>query len=81
MPESSEEPTYEVALSRLESLLDAMEEGQIPLGALVEKFAEGNQLLKVCERRLQEAELKIEQLSSGEGSPSFAPIDLPRDES
>ena len=39
-----------------------MESGDVPLAELLAKFEDGSRLLKVCEARLKEAELKIEQL-------------------
>ncbi len=39
-----------------------MESGEVPLAELLAKFEEGTKLLKVCEGRLKDAELKIEQL-------------------
>lgn len=81
MAKTIEALPYEEALSRLESLLEAMEEGEVPLAVLVEKFAEGNQLLEVCEQRLREAELKIEKLK-GDGEPgSFETVDPSEDNS
>ncbi len=57
-----------------------MESGQVPLAELLSKFEDGNKLLKICETRLKDAELKIEQLSkqkdalvpfgSGDSAPS-----------
>jgi len=41
-----------------------MEEGQIPLEELVNKFEEGQTLLKNCTIRLKCAELKIEKLKT-----------------
>ncbi len=55
--------TFEAALERLEAIVESMESGQVPLAELMAKFEEGNALLKVCEGRLKEAELKIEQLA------------------
>lgn len=55
--------TFEDALARLESIVESMEAGQVPLAELLAKFEEGNTLLKVCEARLKDAELKIEQLA------------------
>lgn len=75
MSDITEDMPYEVALARLETLLDAMEEGAVPLAELVEKFGEGNQLLKLCEQRLQEAELKVEKLTARDGEPAFETID------
>ena len=39
-----------------------MESGEVPLAELLAKFEEGTKLLKICETRLKDAELKIEQL-------------------
>jgi exodeoxyribonuclease VII small subunit len=59
---SSEQPSFEDALSRLEAIVESMEAGDVPLADLIARFEQGTQLLKVCEGRLQEAELRIEQL-------------------
>ena len=43
-----------------------------PLAELLAKYEDGTQLLKVCENRLKEAELKIEQLKKQkDGSAAF----------
>ena len=55
--------TFEDALGRLESIVESMESGQVPLAELLAKFEEGNTLLRACEVRLKDAELKIEQLA------------------
>ena len=54
--------SFEAALGKLETIVDAMESGDVPLAELLAKFEEGSKLLKVCESRLKDAELKIEQL-------------------
>jgi len=54
--------SFETALGQLESIVESMESGDVPLAELLAKFEEGNLLLKVCETRLKDAELKIEQL-------------------
>ncbi|NBB80440.1 MAG: exodeoxyribonuclease VII small subunit [Verrucomicrobia bacterium] len=64
MPAKEEEtPSFEASLERLESLIQAMENGDIPLADLVAKFEEGSKLLKQCQSQLKQAELKIEQLN------------------
>lgn len=45
-----------------------MESGDIPLAELVEKFEEGSKLVKVCEDRLKQAELRITKLRQKESS-------------
>lgn len=54
--------SFEAALGKLESIVEAMESGDVPLAKLLAKFEEGSKLLKTCEARLKDAELKIEQL-------------------
>ncbi|MCC5022286.1 MAG: exodeoxyribonuclease VII small subunit [Candidatus Synoicihabitans palmerolidicus] len=67
------EPSFEEALAQLETIVDAMEGGDVPLAELLAKFEAGTQLLKQCESRLQHAELKIEQLKQQkDGKVSFA---------
>lgn len=62
MESSSDQPSFEDALNRLEAIVESMEAGDVPLADLIARFEQGTQLLKVCEGRLQEAELRIEQL-------------------
>lgn len=63
MPKKNDTLTFEDALERLESILESMESGDTPLADLVAKFEEGSTLLKVCQEKLKEAELKIEKLN------------------
>jgi exodeoxyribonuclease VII small subunit len=71
-PEAS--PSFEQALSRLEAVVEAMEAGDIPLSELLAKFEEGSKLLKICETRLKEAELKIEILKKQKNGDALAPF-------
>ncbi len=70
MPKKPENLTFENALERLENILEAMEEGDTPLAELIAKFEEGSKLLKTCQEKLQEAELKIEKLTVETGELS-----------
>ena len=71
--------TFEAALEKLEGIVDAMEAGDVPLAELLAKFEEGNKLLKVCETRLKDAELKIEQLKKSTDGAAFAKFETGRD--
>lgn len=72
--------TFEAAIGRLESIVESMEAGDVPLADLLLKFEEGSKLLKVCESRLRDAELKIEQLKKQkDGSLAFEKFDAVRD--
>ena len=75
------ELAFEDALARLEAIVDAMESGDVPLAELIAKFEEGTKLLKTCESRLKDAELKIEQLTqSKDGEPVFTAFETPASE-
>jgi exodeoxyribonuclease VII small subunit len=72
--------SFETALEKLESIVESMESGEIPLAELLAKFEEGTRLLKVCESRLKDAELKIEQLKKQkDGSLTFDKFETDRD--
>ena len=63
MTTKKEKPSFEKSVERLESLIQAMENGDTPLADLVAKFEEGSKLLNHCRVQLKEAELKIEKLN------------------
>jgi exodeoxyribonuclease VII small subunit len=71
--------SFEAALGKLESIVEAMESGDVPLADLLAKFEEGTKLLKVCEARLKDAELKIEQLKKQkDGKVAFEKFETTR---
>jgi exodeoxyribonuclease VII small subunit len=71
--------SFEDALAKLEAIVESMESGDVPLAELLAKFEEGTRLLKLCEGRLKEAELKIEQLKKQkDGTVSFDQFDTER---
>ncbi len=60
---------FEDALKKLETIVSTMEGEDLPLETLLAKYEEGTRLAKVCQTKLAEAELKIQQLertSAGE---------------
>lgn len=60
---------FEEALKKLEGIVESMESEELPLEELLAKYEEGTQLAKICQAKLAEAELKIQQLektASGE---------------
>ena len=66
------QPSFEDALTKLETIVESMETGDVPLAELLAKFEEGNQLLKICETRLKTAELKIEELKKSKDGITFS---------
>jgi exodeoxyribonuclease VII small subunit len=71
--------SFETALSKLETIVESMETGEVPLADLLAKFEEGNKLLKHCESRLKEAELKIEQLKKERDGVVFTKFETERE--
>ena len=55
-------PPFEEALKKLEAIVEAMESGDLPLETLLARYEEGSRLAKICQAKLAEAELKIQQL-------------------
>ena len=73
--------SFETALGKLEAIVESMESGDVPLAELLAKFEDGSKLLKVCEARLKDAELKIEQLKKQKnGTVAFEKFETTRED-
>jgi exodeoxyribonuclease VII small subunit len=59
---SAKTPPFEEALKKLEGIVEAMESDDLPLETLLAKYEEGSKLVKLCQEKLADAELKIQQL-------------------
>jgi exodeoxyribonuclease VII small subunit len=66
--------SFEQALERLEAIVDAMEDGRTPLAELLQRYEEGTRLLKICEARLQTAELRLEVLKKTREAVTLEPF-------
>lgn len=62
----NKEPSFEEALSNLEAIVEAMEDGNVPLAELVQKYSEASSLLARCRSCLDEAAMTVEKLSNTE---------------
>ena len=70
-------PPFEEALKKLEGIVEAMESDELPLETLIARFEEGTRLAKICQEKLAEAELKIQQLEkNADGEMKLKPLDL-----
>ena len=66
----------EKALADLESLVDELESGDLPLEKAMKKFEEGIKLTRSCQAALKDAEQKVEiLLKSAGGQESFEEFD------
>ncbi len=62
-----EEITFEDAMKRLESIVEMLGEGNLSLDDSLKMFEEGMELCKFCNKKLDEAEYKVEKLMEREG--------------
>lgn len=53
---------YEKAYDRLETIVTRLEQEEAPLDELVRDYEEGMRMLQICQKRLQEATLRIEKV-------------------
>ena len=72
---------FEDALKKLEGVVEAMESGDLPLETLLARYEEGARLVKICQEKLAEAELKIQQLEkNAAGEMKLKPLEeMPND--
>jgi exodeoxyribonuclease VII small subunit len=67
---------FEEALKNLEGVVEAMESDDLPLETLLAKYEEGARLVKICQEKLAEAEIKIQQLEkNAAGELKLKPFD------
>jgi len=76
--ENEKQPTFEEALTQLESIVSAIEEGKIGLEASITEYEKGMRLIRYCRSILADAEGKIQQLqATDDGGVSTGPVEPP----
>jgi exodeoxyribonuclease VII small subunit len=66
-PESADARPFEEQLDELDSIVAALEEGKLPLDEALALYERGMKLAQACQRRLDEADLRVSVLrASGE---------------
>ncbi len=62
--------TFEQSMQRLEQIVRAMERGDVALDESLKLFQEGTELVRSCEKQLNDAELEIKKvMTAPDGSP------------
>ena len=77
------EMKFEKAMSRLEKIVEDLERGDLDIDKSLEIFEEGIKMSRVCSKKLNEAEAKIEKLTKskkGEATTELFPIESENDE-
>jgi len=59
---TEERPSFEEALTKLEAIVEKLDDEEITLEESVRLYEEGLKLSKICSETLESAELKIEEI-------------------
>ena len=67
---NQENKTFEQNMQRLEQIVRAMERGDVALEESLKLFQEGTELVRSCEKLLDEAQLQVKRImTASDGSP------------
>ena len=65
-----ENQTFEQSMARLEQIVRAMERGDVALEESLKLFQEGTELVRSCQKLLDEAQLQVKKIMAApDGSP------------
>jgi exodeoxyribonuclease VII small subunit len=59
--------SFEEAMSKLEQIVDKLEEGDVPLEAAIAFYKEGMELSKLCHDKLKSVEEQLTQIITEDG--------------
>lgn len=65
---------FEASLVELETLVERMEQGELPLEEALKQFEQGIKLTRACQLALQEAEQKVQVLVEQDGKEQLQPF-------
>jgi len=75
MSEKTNPIDFEQSLQQLESLVEAMENGELSLEDSLQAFEKGIALTRACQGALDKAEQRVQLLLQKDGVPVEAPFD------
>lgn len=78
-PASAAPVTFEDALSELEKLVAAMEGQNLPLDQSVAAYQRGSELIRICQRHLENAREKLQIHDGEDETAALRPLDLTRE--
>ncbi len=70
--DAAPQPSFEEALKRLEDIVRALETGERSLDESISLYEEGQRLKALCEARLADARLRIEQIQQNAAGEAVA---------
>ncbi len=68
------EVKFETAMRRLESIVNELEKGELDIDKSLQIFEEGIKMSRVCSKKLNEAEKKIEMLTKNKKGELIAEL-------
>ena len=66
-----EKLTFEDAMKELELLVDSLDKGDISLDEAIAAYDRGSQLKDHCQKKLNEAKMKVETIQSSDNIDAF----------
>ncbi|GGC91287.1 exodeoxyribonuclease 7 small subunit [Thalassobacillus devorans] len=78
MSENYKELSFEEAIEQLESLVEKLEEGDVPLEKAINYYQEGMKLSKTCSEKLNRVEQQMQQIMNEHGE--FEPFSVQEEE-
>ena len=67
-----EKLTFEEAMKELELLVDSLDKGDISLDEAIAAYDRGSQLKDYCQKKLNEAKMKIETIQSSDNNDTLS---------
>lgn len=63
MKKEEENTTFEQAIEELETIINRLEQGDVPLDDTIKLYERGAELKEYCEKKLKSAEIKIQKIN------------------
>ena len=60
--------TFEEAMNELEKLVESLDKGDISLDQAISAYDKGSKLKDLCQKKLNEAKMKVETIQSSDNS-------------
>jgi len=76
--ETEKEQTFEEAMVRLETIVEKLEQGDVPLEQAIEYYQEGMKLSKICNDKLGNVQEKMVKIMNEQGE--LEPFDVQEEE-
>jgi exodeoxyribonuclease VII small subunit len=80
LSESASPPDFERALAELETLVERLERGDLPLDEALKTFERGVELTRHCQTSLKAAQQKVEILLKRNGQATVEAFSVPEDD-